>query len=294
MTIQTIGVIGAGAMGAGIANLAALQGFQVILQDIEERFLEGALQRIETFMSKSVQRGKLTEEQKQQTLGRIKTTTALEQFNVVDVAIEAVIEDIEIKKDVFANLDRITSPNTILVSNTSSFSITEIAAETNRPNQVAGLHFFNPAQIMKLVEIVRGYETSDVTVAHLRELVTALGKESIEVKIDAPGFVVNRIMIPQFIEAIRVLEEGIATAEDIDKAIKLGLNHPMGPFELQDFAGIDIGYHVMEYFSKEFNDAQYAPPLLLKQMMRAGRFGKKVGAGFYDYSQKQTKEGVLK
>ena len=294
MTIQTIGVVGAGSMGAGIANLAALQGFQVILQDIEERFLEGAMQRIDTFMSKSVQRGKLTEEQKQQTLSRIKTTTFLEQFDEVDVAIEAVIEDIEIKKDVFAKLDRITAPSTILVSNTSSFSITEIAAATNRPNQVAGLHFFNPAQIMKLVEIVRGYETSDETVAHLRELATALGKESIEVKIDAPGFVVNRIMIPQFIEAIRVLEEGIATAEDIDKAIKLGLNHPMGPFELQDFAGVDIGYHVMEYFSKEFNDAQYAPPLLLKQMMRAGRFGKKVGAGFYDYSQKQTKEGVLK
>ena len=294
MIIQTIGVVGAGSMGAGIANLAALQGFQVILQDIEERFLEGAMQRIDTFMSKSVQRGKLTEEQKQQTLSRIKTTTSLEQFDVVDVAIEVVIEDIEVKKAVFANLDRITSPSTILVSNTSSFSITEIAAVTKRPNQVAGLHFFNTAQIMKLVEIVRGYETSDETVAHLRELATALGKESIEVKIDAPGFVVNRIMIPQFIEAIRVLEEGIATAEDIDKAIKLGLNHPMGPFELQDFAGVDIGYHVMEYFSKEFNDAQYAPPLLLKQMMRAGRFGKKVGAGFYDYAEKQTKEGVLK
>lgn len=292
MTIQTIGVVGAGSMGAGIANLAALNGFNVILRDIEEKFLEGGLQRIDQFMTKSVERGKLTAEEKTATLARIRTTTSLEDFKDADIVIEAVLEDPALKKQVFSELDRITPPSTLLVSNTSSISITEIASATSRTDKVAGFHFFNPAQIMKLVEIVRGYDTSDETVAQLRELAAALNKESIEVKIDSPGFVVNRIMIPQFIEAIRVLEEGIATAEDIDKAIKLGLNHPMGPFELQDFAGVDIGYHVMEYFKDEFDNAQYAPPLLLKQMMRAGRFGKKAGAGFYDYAPKQEKEGI--
>lgn len=287
MMIKTIGIVGAGSMGAGIANLAALNGFNVVLRDIEERYLEGALARIDQFMSKSVERGKMTEDQKQQTLARIETTTKLEELKDVDVVIEAVIEDLELKKDVFSQLDEIVREDVIVATNTSSMSITEIAAATRRPDRVAGMHFFNPAQLMKLVEVVRGFETSDETVSTLKALSEQLKKEVVEVKKDTPGFIVNRIMVPQFIEAIRLLEEGVASAEDIDKAVKFGLNYPMGPFELQDYAGVDIGYYVMEYFSNEFNDSRFAPPLLMKQMMRAGRLGKKSGAGFYNYEDKK-------
>ncbi|WP_223555249.1 3-hydroxyacyl-CoA dehydrogenase family protein [Lysinibacillus sphaericus] len=287
MIIKTIGVVGAGSMGAGIANLAALNGFNVVLRDIEDRYLEGAMARLNKFMSKSVERGKMTEEQKQETLTRIQTTTKLEDLKDVDIVIEAVLEDLDLKKEVFSQLDVIVRDDVILTTNTSSMSITEIAAATKRPDRVAGMHFFNPAQLMKLVEIVRGYETSDDTVSALKALSLQLRKEVVEVKKDTPGFIVNRIMIPQFIEAIRLLEEGVASAEDIDKAVKFGLNYPMGPFELQDYAGVDIGYHVMEYFNNEFNDPRFAPPLLMKQMMRAGRFGKKSGAGFYDYKEKK-------
>lgn len=283
MTTQTIGVVGAGSMGTGIANLAAINGFNVVLRDIEERFLENALNRMSKFMDKSVSRGKLTEEQKQEALSRIQTTTQLEVLKDVDIVIEAVIEDLTLKKEVFSSLDQIVREGVIIATNTSSMSITEIASATNRPERVAGMHFFNPAQIMKLVEVVRGYKTSDETVEELKALSIKLAKEPVEVKKDSPGFIVNRIMLPQFIEAIKLVQEGVASYEDIDKAVKLGLNYPMGPFELQDFAGVDIGYHVMEYFKKEFNNNFYAPPLLLKEIIRAGRYGKKTGAGFYEY-----------
>ncbi|HWL11432.1 MAG TPA: 3-hydroxyacyl-CoA dehydrogenase family protein [Ureibacillus sp.] len=284
MGIQTIGVVGAGAMGSGIANLIALNGFKVVLRDIEQKYLDHALNRIDSFMSKSVQRGKLTEEQKANALQNIHTTTELEDLKDADLVIEAVIENLELKKEVFAALDQIVRPGVIIATNTSSMSITEIAAATTRPELVAGLHFFNPAQIMKLVEIVRGLKTNDETIAQLKEFAAAIKKEYVEVKIDSPGFIVNRIMIPQFIEAIKLLQEGVASAEDIDKAVKLGLNYPMGPFELQDYAGVDIGYYVMEYFKEEFNNVQFAPPLLLKQMIRAGKLGKKTNNGFYDYN----------
>ncbi|HWK22319.1 MAG TPA: 3-hydroxyacyl-CoA dehydrogenase family protein [Ureibacillus sp.] len=283
MTIQVIGVVGAGSMGSGIANLAILNNFQVILHDIEERFLDGALQRIDQFMSKSVQRGKMTEQEKQEAFARIQTTTDLGEMREADVVIEAVLEDLTLKKDVFSKLDEIVKEECIIATNTSSMSITEIASATNRPDRVAGMHFFNPAQLMKLVEVVRGFKTSDETVEELKALSKRLSKEPVEVKKDSPGFIVNRIMIPQFIEAIKLLEEGVASAEDIDKAVTLGLNYPMGPFTLQDFAGVEIGYHVMEYFKNEFNDNHFAPPQLLKQLVRAGRHGKKAGAGFYDY-----------
>jgi len=284
MGIQTIGVVGAGAMGSGIANLIALNGLKVVLRDIEQKYLDHALNRIDSFMSKSVQRGKLTEEQKANALQNIHTTTELEDLKDADLVIEAVIENLELKKEVFAALDQIVRPGVIIATNTSSMSITEIAAATTRPELVAGLHFFNPAQIMKLVEIVRGLKTNDETIAQLKEFAAAIKKEYVEVKIDSPGFIVNRIMIPQFIEAIKLLQEGVASAEDIDKAVKLGLNYPMGPFELQDYAGVDIGYYVMEYFKEEFNNVQFAPPLLLKQMIRAGKLGKKTNNGFYDYN----------
>ncbi|HZH58811.1 MAG TPA: 3-hydroxyacyl-CoA dehydrogenase family protein [Metabacillus sp.] len=283
MAIQTIGVVGAGSMGSGIANLAAMNKFQVILHDIEERFLDGALKRIDQFMNKSVERGKMTEEQKQEAFARIQTTTSLEEMSGADVVIEAVLEDLALKKEVFSKLDGIVNEDCILATNTSSMSITEIASATKRPDRVAGMHFFNPAQLMKLVEVVRGYKTSDETIEELKVLSKQLFKEPVEVKKDSPGFIVNRIMIPQFIEAIKLLEEGVASAEDIDKAVTLGLNYPMGPFTLQDYAGVEIGYHVMEYFKEEFNNNHFAPPQLLKQLVRAGRHGKKTGAGFYDY-----------
>jgi len=283
MTISKVGVVGAGSMGSGIANLAAISGFQVILHDVEQKFLDNGLSRINKFMEKSVAKGKMTEEQKKEVLERIQVTTNLEDFKQADIVIEAVIEDLEVKKSVFAKLDQITSDHVILATNTSSMSITEIASATNRPERVAGMHFFNPAQIMKLVEVVRGYKTSDETVVELKEFAKKLNKEPVEVKKDTPGFIVNRIMIPQFIEAIKLLEEGVATAEDIDKAVTLGLNYPMGPFTLQDFAGVDIGYYVMEYMKNEFNDNRFAPPMFLKQLVRAGRLGRKTGAGFYDY-----------
>lgn len=289
MTIQTIGVVGAGSMGSGIANLAAINGFHVILRDIEERFLEKALNRIDQFMTKSVSKGKMTEDDKRDTLDRIQTTTDLEDLRHADIVIEAVVEDLELKKQVFSQLDQIVPGEVILATNTSAISITEIAAATNRPERVAGMHFFNPAQLMKLVEVVRGYRTSDQTVEELKALSKQLSKEPVEVKKDSPGFIVNRIMIPQFIEAIKLLEEGVASPEDIDKAVTLGLNYPMGPFTLQDFAGVDIGYYVMEYMKNELDDSHFAPPLLLKQLVRAKRLGKKTGAGFYDYKSEVKK-----
>ncbi|GAD14236.1 3-hydroxybutyryl-CoA dehydrogenase [Geobacillus kaustophilus GBlys] len=270
-------------MGSGIANLAALSGFDVILVDIDERMLQKARSRMEAFMDKSVAKGKLTAEQKHEVLERVKGSTSLQEMRQADVIIEAVIENMEVKKEVFSQLDNIAPEYAILATNTSSMSITEIASATNRPSQVVGMHFFNPPQLMKLVEVVRGYKTSDETVEQAKELARKLNKEPVEVKKDSPGFIVNRIMIPQFIEAIRLVEEGVASMEDIDKAVTLGLNYPMGPFTLQDFAGVDIGLHVMDYFYQEFKDDRFAAPLLLRQLVRAGRLGRKTGAGFYDY-----------
>jgi 3-hydroxybutyryl-CoA dehydrogenase len=285
MSITTVGVVGAGAMGSGIANLAASSGFQVILQDIDERYVQAGYARIEKFMEQSVAKGKITEGHKAEVVERIKVTTNLEDLKAADIVIEAVIENIDVKKSVFSQLDEILSEKAIIATNTSSMSITEIAEATKRPDRVAGMHFFNPAQIMKLVEVVRGFKTSDETVEVIKDLSKQMGKEPIVVKKDTPGFIVNRILTPQFIEAIKLLEEGVASAEDIDKAVTLGLNYPMGPFTLQDYAGIDISYNVMEYFKEEFNDNRFAPPLLLKQLVRAGRLGRKTGAGFYDYNE---------
>lgn len=285
MNILKIGVVGSGTMGGGIAHLAALSGFQVIVCDIEQTFLDNALQRMQSFMDKSIAKGRMTAEEKEAVLGRITCTINLEEMKEADIVIEAIIEDLEAKKELFTQLDRIVPENTILATNTSSMSITVIAEATNRQERVAGLHFFNPPQIMKLVEVVRGYKTSDDTVQKLMELSRQLGKEPIEVKKDTPGFIVNRVMIPQFIEAIRLVEEGVASYEDVDKAVKLGLNYPMGPFELQDFAGVDIGLFVMDYFYEEFKDDRFAAPMSIRQIVRAGRLGKKTGAGFYDYNK---------
>lgn len=283
MSIKTIGVVGAGAMGTGIAHIAAMAGYDVILRDIDIAFVERATKNMDKFMARSVEKGKMTEEARQATLARIKGTTILEDFASADFVIEVVIEKMELKKEVFEALDKICRPEVILATNTSSMSITAIAATTNRPEKVCGMHFFNPAQLMRLCEVIRGLKTADETIATATELARAFGKTTVEVKKDSPGFIVNRIMIPQFVEAARLLQEGVASAEDIDTAVKLGLNYPMGPFELQDFAGVDISVLVMEYFADEFRNSQYAAPQIMKQMMRAGKLGKKTGEGFYKY-----------
>jgi 3-hydroxybutyryl-CoA dehydrogenase len=281
MGVRKIGVVGAGAMGTGIANVAAMNGYDVVLRDIEMSYVEKSIGNMGKFMARSVERGKMTQDQLQAALNRVKGTIALEDLADADFVIEAVIENLDLKKEVFKTLDKSCRPEVVLASNTSSMSITAIAASTNRPGKVCGMHFFNPAQIMRLVEVIRGLQTSDETVAEAKAMVESFGKKSIEVKKDSPGFVVNRILIPQFVEALRLLQEGVASVEDIDTAVKLGLNYPMGPFELMDYTGIDIAYFVMEYFADEFRDGHYGAPQIIKQMVRAGKLGKKSGGGFY-------------
>lgn len=283
MSIKTIGVVGAGAMGTGIAHVAAMAGYEVVLRDIDMAFVDRSVANMDKVMAKSVEKGKMTEEERQAVLARIKKTTVLEDMAAADFIIEAVIEKMDLKKEVFQTLNQVCRPEVIFGTNTSSMSITEIAAASGRPDKVCGLHFFNPAQVMRLVEIIRGVQSSDETIATAKDLARAFGKTAIEVKKDSPGFVVNRLMIPQMVEAARLLQEGVASIEDIDTAVKLGLNHPMGPFELMDFTGIDIHYYVMEYFADEFRDNQYAAPQIIKQMVRANKLGRKNGEGFYKY-----------
>ena len=286
MDIKKIGVLGAGVMGNGIAQVAAQAGYNVVMRDIEDRFVEGGIKNIDKFLSKSVEKGKMKAEDKNAIMGRIKGTTKMEDLKDVDFVVEVVLEVMDIKKKVFAELDEVTRKDVILASNTSSMSLTEIAAATKRPDKVVGMHFFNPVPLMRLVEVIRGYHTSDETVALTTDLTKKFGKEPIEVKVDIPGFVVNRLMIPHLVEAIILYQEGVASKEDIDKAAKLGLNYPMGPFELMDLTGIDIMYHVTEYFYKELNrELKWVSPRVLKDMMKAGRYGRKVGAGWYDYNK---------
>lgn len=283
MSIRTIGVVGAGAMGSGIAHVAATAGYDVILRDIDISFVDRAVSNMQKVMTRAVEKGRLTEEALDATLARIKKTTVLEDMADADFVIEVVLEKMDLKKEVFQILDKVCRPDVILATNTSSMSITEIAATTSRPDKVCGVHFFNPAQVMKLVEIIRGIKTSDATISVATDLARAFGKTTVEVKKDSPGFLVNRLMIPMTIEAARLLQEGVASVEDIDTAIKLGLNHPMGPFELMDFTGIDIQYSIMEYFAEEFHDGQYGAPQVIKQMIRSGKIGRKSGEGFYKY-----------
>jgi 3-hydroxybutyryl-CoA dehydrogenase len=287
MEIKKIGVVGAGTMGSGIAQVASQIGLEVLMRDIQESFVDRGLKSIDKFLAKSVEKGKLQAPEKEKIMGRIKGTTKMADLKDVDFVVEAVIEDLNLKKQVFKELDEMCRPEVILSSNTSSMSITEIAAATKRQDRVCGMHFFNPVPLMKLVEIIRGFATSDQTVAVSTELAKKMGKVTVEVKKDSPGFIVNRTMIPHMIEAIKIVEEGIASIEDVDIAVKNGLNYPMGPFELMDLTGIDIAYFVNEYLHKELSkELKFGSPNLLKTLVKANRLGRKTGAGWYDYSGK--------
>lgn len=285
MEIKKIAILGAGSMGGGIAQVAAQAGFDVILSDVDRVFVDRAIGRMNSFLSKSVEKGKMSADQKDAVLGRIVPVTGVDSFADADFVIEAIIENLELKKEAFAKLDQVCKPEACLATNTSSMSITLIAAATKRPDKVAGMHFFNPPPLMRLVEVIRGYYTNDETVRVVSEVAAKMGKTTVEVKKDSPGFIVNRIFMAQIIEAMRLVEEGVADLQDIDTAVKLGLNYPMGPFELQDFAGVEIGYHVANYFCEEFKDIRWNPPQVMKALIRAGRLGRKTGAGWYDYNK---------
>jgi len=280
--IEKIGVVGAGTMGHGIAQVVAQSGFEVLIRDIEERLLESAVGSIDSSLERSVEKEKISEEQKKNILDRINTTLNLEDLEGCDVIIEAVVEDVEIKKEVFSDLDEICGPETILTSNTSTIPITELASATERPENFIGMHFFNPVPLMDLVEVIRGLETEDTTKDTVFSLTRQIDKEPVEVK-DSPGFAVNRMLIPMINEAVFTLHEGVASEEDIDKVMKMGANHPMGPLELADMIGLDVVLEIMEVLHEEMGDDKYRPCPLLRKMVRAGKLGKKTGEGFYDY-----------
>jgi 3-hydroxybutyryl-CoA dehydrogenase len=283
MEVKTISVIGAGTMGRGIAYAAAFGGYRTILEDVSAPMLEQGLAYIRTSLDEGVARGKVTTEQRDRAVGQLGSASSVEAAcREADLVIEAVPEDMELKLEIFTLLDKFAKPGAIFASNTSSLSVTEMATITCRPEKCVGLHFFNPVPKMKLLEIVRALETSEETLAACREVGTRMGKEVVVVK-EAPGFITSRINVMIGNEAFYMLEEGVATPEDIDKALKLGLNHPMGPFELGDLVGLDVRLSILEYLHKTLGE-KFRPAPLLRQYVKAGRLGRKSGRGVYDYS----------
>ena len=282
MTFQTVGVVGVGQMGSGIVEVFARAGCDAVAREINDELLERGRSYLQRSFARGVERGKITQADAEAALGRITFTTQLAEFAHCDLVIEAATENMGLKKTLFTELDVICKPEAILASNTSSLSITEIASATQRPDKVVGLHFFNPVPVMPLIEIVRGLLTSEETLDAARALGAALKKEIVIAK-DNPGFIVNLLLVPYLFDAIRALENGVATKEDIDTAIKLGLNHPMGPFTLLDFVGLDTCLFIGDAMYQEFKDARYAAPPLLRRMVTAGLLGRKGGRGFYSY-----------
>ena len=282
MAIQTVGVIGCGLMGAGIAQVAAQAGLKTYSVEASQELLDRGLGGVRKSLDGLVAKGKLDAEEKDAILSRMTGTTRLEHLRVCDLVIEAITENIALKKETFAKLDQVCPPHTILASNTSSCMITEMAAATKRPEKVLGLHFFNPAPVMRLVEVVRTILTSDEAFQAAWGFVLAVGKTPVATK-DSTGFIVNRLLVPYLLEAVRLLESGIATKEDIDQAMKLGCGYPMGPFTLLDLVGNDTALYVAEVMFQEFREPRFAPPPLLKRMVLAGHLGRKSGRGFYDY-----------
>jgi 3-hydroxybutyryl-CoA dehydrogenase len=282
MEIERVGVIGAGTMGNGIAHVFARSGYQVILCDIEQKFLERGVATITKNLDREIGKSKITEAQKSETLKRIEVTVDRARLSECDFIVEAASEKLDIKSELFRDLDRICRPEVILASNTSSISITKLAAVTKRPQQVIGMHFFNPVPLMKLVEIVRGLATSDETFQTVREMAVKLEKTPVEVN-DAPGFVSNRVLMPLLNEAMYTVMEGVATPEAVDEVFKLGMNHPMGPLTLADFIGLDVCLDIMRVLHNGLGDPKYRPCPLLVKMVDAGWLGKKSGRGFYKY-----------
>lgn len=285
MDIKTVGVVGCGLMGSGITEITARAGYDVIVTEVTEEFLKKGISRIEASTQKAVDRGKATAEERSATLGRITGTTKLEDLKGCQIVVEAVLEKMDEKKRVFTELERICSPDAILASNTSSLSITEIAATTKSPQRVLGLHFFSPVPVMKLLEVVKTLMVRDDVVETAVAFGASVGKETVVCK-DAPGFIVNQLYLPYTLVAIRQWERGLASMEDIDKAMRLGLNYPMGPFTLMDFVGLDIHFNACTAIYEETKDRAYLPPLVLKKMVQAGHLGRKTGKGWYDYSEK--------
>jgi 3-hydroxybutyryl-CoA dehydrogenase len=282
MEIKTVGVLGCGLMGSGIAQVCAAAGYKTIVREVEEGLLKKGIGRIEKFLSDGVDKGKVTTEARDKTLQNLSGTTTFDELRGCDLIIEAIIENVDEKARTFAALDAILGESTIFCSNTSSLCITELAAKTKRPDRFAGLHFFNPVPLMKLVEVIRALTTSDETYKTVFAFAQSLGKEPITAP-DKPGFIVNRLLVPYLLDAIRSYENGLGTIEDIDKGMKLGTGYPMGPFTLLDFVGLDTTYYIANIMFDEYREPSYAPPPLLKRMVLAGRLGRKSGHGFYKY-----------
>lgn len=282
MSVNTIMVIGAGQMGSGIAQVCAMAGYDVYLQDLKTEFVERGLGTIHKNLTRQIDKGRMTADEKDAILGRITSSTDINNASEVDLVIEAAVENMEIKSKIFAELDKIAPAHTILATNTSSLPITEIAASTNRPEKVIGMHFMNPVPVMKLVEIIRGLATTDEVYTTIEEITKKLEKVPVEVN-DFPGFVSNRILMPMINEAIYTLYEGVASVEAIDEVMKLGMNHPMGPLTLADFIGLDTCLYIMETLHEGFGDDKYRPCPLLRKYVKAGWLGKKSGRGFYTY-----------